>query len=390
MRSGNLLRSPRFVLAVTGGLIALLFLVAVLHRGTPPPPFKTDEVPPTPLVAADGRAAFVGSEACRECHRTEFEEHNASLHAHTFAAADTPEMAKHFASNQELKDPTRGVSYTFHLQDGKPVTRVKDLKTGKLSEISPQHAVGSGKYGTTFVYSRNGSYMETRASYYGPMKKWYWTPGQQDPSISRLPEGRILDRDETVKCFLCHGTVVVQSDNEPIEPTSLMNVGCERCHGPGAEHVAAARRGNPRGGLFTYSKASSGTVTQLCSQCHRAPSNDVLNDLDRDPNLPRFAGTALAASQCYKKSPGKLDCVTCHNPHQPVSTEPAYYEKICKSCHEPEKPEQQACPVNPQSGCIPCHMPAQSINFPGGAKFHNHRIKPYSQKLVSALNTRKP
>ena len=41
----------------------------------------------------------------------------------------------------------------------------------------------------------------------------------------------------------------------------------------------------------------------------------------------------LAQSKCFIKSE-KMDCITCHNPHENASQNLASYSKICMSCHQ--------------------------------------------------------
>jgi hypothetical protein len=45
-----------------------------------------------------------------------------------------------------------------------------------------------------------------------------------------------------------------------------------------------------------------------------------------DPLAVRFPGTTLTWSQCYSKSGGSLDCLTCHSPHRDAEKTPAFYD----------------------------------------------------------------
>lgn len=371
--------TPSLLIPVT---LAVPLVPILLHFaagcGPQPPvaPFHTDSTPPNPLITSERRAEFVGSEACRSCHPAEFNAHADSLHAQTLFSAADPRIAKLFKTDQVLKDPALQADYSFHQAGEKAVLRVKD-KQGRATDLPTAYGFGSNRYGMTPVYERDGVYLEGRTSYYATLGKWFWTPGQQDRNSARQPEGRIVERDEAVRCFLCHSTAVVQTDTQAVGPESIFHVGCERCHGPGRDHVAAARRGKKGGGLYTYSGASGSTVLQLCAQCHRPPTDSVTLELENSKNLPRFAGTALAASECFKRSAGKLTCTTCHNPHSRVVTDASTYEAACLGCHTRGAQQQKPCPVNPRSGCVSCHMPLQGIDFPGNPKFHNHWIRPY-------------
>ena len=52
-----------------------------------------------------------------------------------------------------------------------------------------------------------------------------------------------------------------------------------------------------------------------------------------DPLLARFQPIGLSLSKCYLQSEGKLNCVTCHDPHARASASRAEYDKICLNCH---------------------------------------------------------
>jgi hypothetical protein len=205
--------------------------------------------------------------------------------------------------------------------------------------------------------------------------------------------GQVLDSTATFTCLGCHSTNVVRDGERALPEKSLLNVGCERCHGPGKEHVEHARSGFKPGLVWDYRSASADTVMRLCGDCHREPGAIPEQELGSSPDLARFAGTALAASKCYQQSNGRLSCLTCHNPHSRVSTDQAAYNRVCLSCHSGESAEKRPCPVNPSSRCVNCHMPATSMD-PPEVKFHNHLIKVYSPEekrsaiLTPALETR--
>jgi peroxiredoxin len=86
------------------------------------------------------------------------------------------------------------------------------------------------------------------------------------------------DRDPT--CLKCHTTGFGRTGGFPAtgiptEYADLARVGCESCHGPGAEHVA--ENSVKRGSIFSLGdKCDSCVVLQICGTCH---------DADNDPGF---------------------------------------------------------------------------------------------------------
>jgi hypothetical protein len=80
----------------------------------------------------------------------------------------------------------------------------------------------------------------------------------------------------------------------------------------------------------------------------------------------------LAASACFLRGNGRLNCIACHPPHRQPEQKAAYYDARCRSCHANAMHRQ---PVTGQA-CASCHMPL----VPAGPNlaFTNHRIAVYA------------
>jgi tetratricopeptide (TPR) repeat protein len=66
----------------------------------------------------------------------------------------------------------------------------------------------------------------------------------------------------------------------------------------------------------------------------------------------------LSLSNCFKKSKGKLTCITCHNPHYSIkSFTEKHYNGKCISCHTINNLSvKQQHKHNKNDNCISCHM----------------------------------
>jgi predicted CXXCH cytochrome family protein len=200
----------------------------------------------------------------------------------------------------------------------------------------------------------------------------------------------MLERDGVRRCLFCHTTnfraVLDQTGPEAADHS----IGCEKCHGPGGHHVAAAGAGISD--LAIVSPGQATAINEMCGNCHNLHNTTVISAPRTDPVWYRFQARALAWSRCYTESGGNLSCVTCHDPHRSVETSAARNEAKCFSCHardprlkranqrdptvpthragqsdakQPPSKASTACPINAVSGCIDCHMPSmwqQSIH----------------------------
>src|SRR5205085_8789664 len=112
-------------------------------------------------------------------------------------------------------------------------------------EVPADYAFGSGRTAFTYVSRASGASLELRLSYYPRAHRWDYTPGLRATGHLNAPLGLTLDPKSEAACFGCHATAVV-SGPQGLEPEhSLLGIGCESCHGPGREHVAAVRRRDP-------------------------------------------------------------------------------------------------------------------------------------------------
>jgi len=361
-----------------GAFLVIAFVVGLAWRNSRMShvsPAPAAVLPPTPLVEAGAEHNFVGSEACASCHAEITEEHAGSLHANSLHDVKGGRFNAPFKTAQVLADPTLGVLYSYGVENGKPVLYHYRDGDGAKIKVEPKYVVGSGQLGYTFLIEQDGQFLESRTSYYRAPNKWTWTPGQQRSAPGQNPVGDLMDPERAKQCFLCHSTMVAMQGDRVVPEKSIFQVGCERCHGPGREHVDARRAGLPDKSLFSHRQAAADTVVRLCGECHRSPRSEDEADLARDPDLPRFAASALTLSKCYQNSAGRLSCVTCHNPHQRVSKNTSSYIRVCQSCHTGSSAANPTCPIDPTGNCVSCHMPSRAVNLPSTVKFHSHWIK---------------
>lgn len=327
-------------------------------------------------------APFVGAARCRECHATVADAFQSSRHARTFhRAPDIPLRTKADRPIPEPRDPS--VEHVVRRSGGE--LKYETREGDRVLSAVVAYAFGSGDKGLTLVGTDDGGRTrELRLSLYEDETLWDVTTGQTwPPQPGSTYLGKVLSEDDLRGCFACH-TTVARSARDRIGPESADTaIGCERCHGPGADHLAAVALGYPDLAIARPATGAGAQVVALCSRCHSPVGFETH---PTDLVAPRFAGASLSWSRCYTESQGALDCLTCHDPHRNAETSPAYYEKKCLECHgKPPaqgptpaharpRPRGATCPVETSTGCVKCHMP-RAENFIPHSHFTDHYIR---------------
>ena len=211
-----------------------------------------------------------------------------------------------------------------------------------------------------------------------------------------------MQRPTGPTCDGCHSV----DYNIHTKKVAEWNVGCERCHGPGSEHVAHATRGN----ILNPSRMDYVAATDTCIQCHsqgRPLQNPIegqyydwpvgynaglhlanfwqLEDhtlgqqsfthfADGTAHKNRMQGNDYVQSVMYRRG---VSCFDCHDAHGTTNyaqlRKPV--DKLCLDCHEPgsrngpRTPTLEAHthhkPGSPGSQCVACHMPKIEVTIPG-------------------------
>jgi hypothetical protein len=304
-------------------------------------------------------APHLGSAQCAKCHEKIHRAQQLSRHAHTFLT-------------------------------GSELERIP-LPDSPLPDPADPKAIGSGDRGITPVgRGMDGRFRELRLSRYGDTGGWDVTAGQLARPESTSSEdllGRFLSADDVRKCLGCHVTDFRAARDQTGPLAKETGIGCERCHGPGGNHVLAVAAEFSDLAIARPRLASAKQVTALCAECHSPRGRTVQ---PTDPDAVRFQGTTIAWSRCYQESQGRLSCITCHDPHHDADTSASRYEQKCVACHSgtsdkkrsdrglaptaAEHGRQVTCPVNSTTGCLNCHMPRTTSAVPH-TTFTDHHIR---------------
>lgn len=323
-------------------------------------------------------AGYVGAKTCGGCHPSEFARQSASAHAHALSRTSDHALAASFPLDTKL---TRKPVYRFEFSRAGGVLETRIFDGAQLIELPMEWAFGAGQQAVTFVTKVNKDwYVEHYSTFYPVLAAWGATPGQAEIRPASLVEaaGRVYPTAEPetgiTGCFECHSTGPVSFDDAGEARITEPGVHCEVCHGAGAVHSVTPSRQNIR----NPENLSADQINQLCGTCHRKPAVAGQKvDWNYSWNV-RHQPLYLNESACFRKSQGKLSCLTCHDPHDPAGKKPAaFYNSRCIECHSRAAVRpKRVCEVRMPANCIDCHMPLVSPQAP--LRFTNHWIGVYA------------
>jgi hypothetical protein len=242
-------------------------------------------------------------------------------------------------------------------------------------------AFGQGGAGQTYIYKRGATFYESRVSYFNEMAGLDLTLGvdRAEPRTLEAAAGRPLGQGEVSPCFSCHSTAAVGESGLQLERMTP-GITCEGCHGAGQEHVAAIQRGKLDNlHIFNPGKLEPADLVDFCGSCHRTPLDVAKTTLSCDATI-RFQPYRLLLSRCFEGGDHRLSCLTCHNPHERIQQDLAFYDSKCLACHVGRNRSARVrgataavCRVS-RANCVTCHMPRYEL--PGGHfRFIDHNIR---------------
>jgi hypothetical protein len=314
---------------------------------------------------------YAGSEACKGCHSGIYERQTASHHALSLRPARD---AQQFTEGLPVRqmDPISGSTLLIAVNaERRP--QITASKGSEQSSLGLEWAFGSGVKGITPVGRQpGGEFLEGRLSWYSSLSGFDFTPGdtKYSPKTPGESLGRIRTVQEIGECFGCHTTAY--NKENPAPAGKDIGIRCERCHGPGQEHIRSAG-----GKIFHPGRMPAFAQLQLCGACHGKPPQDselaAIQQIESTPNTARFPSQRLVLSRCFNESAGRLKCTSCHDPHTNAARSGDYSDSKCTACHNASAQRgERMCPVGKNS-CTSCHMSQERVM--ANSSFTDHWIR---------------
>jgi hypothetical protein len=331
-----------------------------------------------PTKGADADQAFAGDTECAKCHTDISRTQMTTPMANAASLANQSEILQ---ENPALQFHVGANDYRIARKASNVRLSVSCGNTSIATKLD--WAFGLGKKGQTYLYSRDGSWYESRVSFYNTLQGLDVTTGNLTAKSYALENslGRLLDPEDARRCFACHTSQSTTSERFHPE-TAIPGVRCESCHGSGAQHVSDMKKGRIDAGrraILNPKKLSPVDSMDFCGACHRT-WGDVVDEGITGVITVRFQPYRLENSRCWGKGDERLTCIVCHNPHEQLVHETASYDQKCLNCHLAQngsKPTKDhpgtACPVS-TNNCVSCHMP--KVEVPSmHAAFTDHLIQ---------------
>jgi tetratricopeptide (TPR) repeat protein len=351
----------------------------------------------------DAANAYVDPIVCAGCHSQIYESFRKTGMGRSFFRPMPSNTIEDYKENNRFYSSLSDTHYAMMIRDGAYYQRrwqvgLNGAETN-VEEMKVDYVLGSGDEARSYLHrTSRGTLLELPLGWYSE-RGGYWalSPGFD----SKHPQTR---RTVSYECTFCHtgypqlSTQALSQSIAPVFTGKLAEgIDCQRCHGPGDQHVHVAQNPNStvadyRSTIVNPAKLEPKRQLEVCMQCHLEPTSghlpSIIRKFDREPfsyipgqpledfnryfdypegkgNDDRFqivsAAYRLRQSRCFLESKGAMTCLNCHDPHRvlPSGQEAVQlYASACRKCHEPALAEKVAARTHTSSAeCVSCHMP---------------------------------
>lgn len=342
-------------------------------------------------AGAAAAATFVGAETCARCHARTHDAWTSARHSKMLQPATVASVKGDFS---KLAVTLNGRRYGLRVANGEYFI-TESFLTGKEQTHRVEYTLGSRRIQHYLTTIENGWIVVLPPSWDVQRQQWF-----DNVEIVRPDEDEHkIVQQWNKNCFGCH---VSQQENRYSPATRTyatawtdFGTSCERCHGPGSQHVEQYTRagGVPPADRAiirpTHLDANRGSM--ICAQCHSlrdviAPgytagaeyydhfqplleyrpqkASDPAYWADGRPR--RFSNDAIGLwqSECFLR--GGATCTSCHrDPHVPDVDRNAQLASsnnaLCTGCHTRLAASLTAHTRHRAdsagSSCVECHMP---------------------------------
>jgi predicted CXXCH cytochrome family protein len=311
----------------------------------------------------DPHLAYVGSQACADCHAEATDAWAGSHHAKAWTLPGPDTVVADFDGTEFAHD---GTMTRFRVEGGTYFANVTE-KDGSTRDYRVHSVAGIAPLQQYLLETDSGRLQSFDVVWDDMEKRWYHLYPDQD-----LPPDDGLHwtgpyKNWNARCAECHATGF-EKNYDPATRSyqsvqAEIGVGCEACHGPGSAHTdwatQAATRTPPANYGFSARFDTAATEISQCATCHsRREAFGDGNPLPGTPFDDSYA-TALLRPGLYHADGQILDEVYVYGSFLQSRM---YAQGVsCGNCHEPHSAELRA---EDNAVCTQCHSPAANPEFP--------------------------
>ncbi len=362
---------------------------------------------------------YVGAAACSKCHAEIHRKWAGSRHSKMVQPATRAGVQGDFT---RAKLQLRGSPYALREHDGVYYITESTI-TGKPQEHRVDYTLGNRRIQHYLTTTPSGRVIVLAPSWDILRKQWFHNFDIADPDETDEVVVQIWNKN----CFSCH----VSRQEKGFDPatnqyqTSWQDFGtnCERCHGPGGDHVAhynaTPAPTGPARDIVLQTRLDATRNTMVCAQCHSfrdiyatgyaaggnyydyfLPILEATQPIDRDPaywpdgRTRRFSNDAfgLWQSECYRK--GALACTGCHTAAHETEIERNPQLRpdanaLCTRCHadigKSLSSHTHHTGTSAGSSCVECHMPRTVLSIKAEIRDHSMSIPAPENSINHAI-----
>ena len=356
-------------------------------------------------------ATYVGSETCASCHEEIYASYIKTGMGKSVSKFDPATAPEQFPVGLDVYNERFDYHYTsFVRNDTLFQKEYREDDAGNIihERVHPvEWVIGSGNATRSYLMNVNGHITQMPLTWYVDKAQWDLSPAYEQQNFR-------FERPIGQECMTCHNGIPEYSPYTQNHFDSIpLGISCERCHGPGSEHVdlrlagLGAEAGEVDETIVNPTHLERSKQLSICQQCHLTgtsvfgPEEDmatyrpgelladhrsvfVIEEQLTDPEAFGIASHAqrLARSACFQES--EMTCVTCHNPHEPVAElDDNYFNNACISCHQTDDASSTLCSreeatsdeIAMEGNCVGCHIQKSGTSDIPHVTFTDHWIR---------------
>ncbi|MCR9259760.1 MAG: HEAT repeat domain-containing protein [Pseudomonadaceae bacterium] len=375
-----------------------------------------------PVMASANHEGYVGGQACSSCHE---QQSTAWQGSHHDLAMQLPTPQAVLGNFDDAQFTAAGTTTRFYRDNGRYMIRT-DGPDGELESYAVSYTFGVSPLQQYLIALPGGRLQafgiawDSRPKQAGGQRWFHLYPDDIPRSGDRL-HWTAINQNWNHMCAECHSTDLQKrfdaTTNTYNTSYAEIDVSCEACHGPGAEHIEWAKqperdnnpqleiRLNERHGVSWLNNPENGKPQRsapltssfeidTCARCHSRRGR-LANDYQHGKPLGDFYRLATLEAGLYHPDGQILDevfvhgsflqsrmhaagvtCSDCHNPHSLDLRLPG--DATCLSCHSVGdyaiRTHHHHDPTSSGARCVNCHMPEVTYMVVDPRRDHSFRV----------------